>query len=314
MCSGKRTVVILLSSFPSPVLGRVPAMDSTSAASSPSGRLSGKVCIVTGATSGIGRATAERFVAEGATVILSGRRVELGQSIVAALGASATFHAADVTQEDEVRALISSAHAAHGRIDCLFNNAGGPGQTGGIEDLDVERFDATFANNVRSVMLGMKHVAPIMKAQRSGSIINNASIAGQRAGYSSSLVYGSSKAAVIQLSKVAAMELAESFVRVNSISPGAIATGIFGKVFGMDHAAADATAAAMTVAFAQAQPIPRAGQPLDIAGAAVFLASDDSSFVTAQDLVVDGGMINGRPWSAAQAGYAQMRKAFGTED
>ena len=280
----------------------------------PSGRLQGKVCIVTGATSGIGKATAERFVAEGATVVLVGRRQALGERIAGQLGPSASFAAADVSVEDDVRALIDLTFERHGRVDCLFNNAGGPGQTGGIEGLDVDMFDATFATNVRSVMLGMKHVAPIMKAQRSGSIINNASIAGQRSGYSSSLVYGSSKAAVIQLTKVVAMELAESFVRVNSISPGAIATGIFGKVFGMDHAAADDTAARMATVFAGAQPIPRAGLPADIASVALFLASDDSSFMTAQDLVVDGAAINGRPWTPSQAGYAQMKKAFGIEE
>lgn len=278
------------------------------------GRLAGKVCIVTGATSGIGKGTAERYVAEGATVVLSGRRAELGESIASALGSSASFVQADVSVEADVRALITSTRDRFGRIDCLFNNAGGPGQTGGIEGLDVDRFDATYANNVRSVMLGMKHVAPIMKAQGSGSIINNASVAGSRSGYSSSVVYGSSKAAVIQLTKTVAMELAEHGVRVNSISPGAIATGIFGKVFGMSDAAADATAVAMQGAFAAAQPIPRAGLPADIAGVAVFLASDDSSFVTAHDLVVDGGLIAGRAWSPAQAGYAAMKKAFGIED
>ena len=242
------------------------------------------------------------------------RSWELGEQIAADLGAAAAFRSADVSIEADVSALIAFAIGRYGRIDCLFNNAGGPGQTGGIEALDVDRFDATFANNVRSVMLGMKHVAPVMKAQRSGSIINNASVAGHRSGYSSSLVYGSSKAAVIQLTKVVAMELAESLVRVNSISPGAIATGIFGKVFGMDHEAADDTAARMAEVFAGAQPIPRAGLPADIAAAAVFLASDDATFMTAQDLVVDGGMINGRAWTPSQAVYASMKKAFGIDE
>jgi NAD(P)-dependent dehydrogenase (short-subunit alcohol dehydrogenase family) len=288
--------------------------DQNASGSVSTNRLGGKVCIVTGATSGIGKATAERFVAEGATVVLAGRRRELGESIASSLGSSASFQVADVSVEEDVRALISSTFEKFGKIDCLFNNAGGPGQTGGIEGLDVAQFDATFATNVRSVMLGMKHVAPIMKAQKFGSIINNASIAGQRSGYSSSLVYGASKAAVIQLTKVVAMELAESFVRVNSISPGAIATGIFGKVFGMDHAAADDTSVQMAKFFAGAQPIPRAGLPEDIASVALFLASDDSSFMTAQDLVVDGANIAGRAWTPSQAGYAQMKKAFGLDE
>ncbi len=275
------------------------------------GRLDSKVCIVTGATSGIGRASAERLVAEGATVVLSGRRAELGEQIAADLGDRASFVRADVTVEADVAGLIGGTFDRFGRIDCLFNNAGGPGQTGGIEHLDVDRFDATFANNVRSVMLGMKHVAPVMKAQQSGSIINNASIAGTRAGYSSSFVYGASKAAVIQLSKVVALELAEANVRVNSVSPGPIATGIFGKVFGMDHDAADQTADTLARLFAAAQPIPRAGMPDDIAGLVAFLASDDSSFLTAQDIVVDGGLIAGRAFSPSQTAYAGMRAAFG---
>ena len=135
----------------------------------------------------------ERVTTANVAVVLAGRRRELGEAIASGLGGSATFRTTDVSIEDDVRALITSTFERHGRINCLFNNAGGPGQTGGIEGLDVELFDATFANNVRSVMIGMKHVAPIMKAQQSGSIINNASVAGQRSGYSSSVVYGSSK-------------------------------------------------------------------------------------------------------------------------
>ncbi len=277
-------------------------------------KLQGKICVVTGATSGIGRATAERFIADGATVVLAGRREDLGESIAAGLGDRASFVRADVTVEADVAALIGGTAERFGRLDCLFNNAGGPGQPGGIEHLDVDWFDSTFANNVRSVMLGMKHAAPIMKAQRSGSIINNASIAGTRAGYSSSFVYGASKAAVIQLSKTVAMEMAEHRVRVNSVSPGAITTGIFGKVFGMDPAAADETAAILAQAFATAQPIPRAGMPVDIASVVAFLASDDSSFLTAQDIVVDGGLIGGRAFSTALAAFAGMKQAFGIDD
>ena len=132
-----------------------------------------------------------------------------------------------------MRALIALAVEKFGRIDCLFNNAGGPAQTGGIEGLEVERFDAAMATLVRSVMLGMKHAAPHMRKQGSGSIINNGSIAGRLAGFSSSMVYGAAKAAVIHLTKCVAMELGEAGIRVNSISPGAIATGIFGKALGL---------------------------------------------------------------------------------
>jgi NAD(P)-dependent dehydrogenase (short-subunit alcohol dehydrogenase family) len=160
-------------------------------------------------------------------------------------------------------------------------------------------------------MLGMKHVAPHMRRQGSGSIINNGSIAGRLAGFSSSVVYGAAKAAVNHLTRCVAMELGEAGIRVNSISPGAIATGIFGKALGLATDAAEKTPAIMREAFKTAQPIQRAGLPDDIAHAAVFLASDESSFVNGHDLVVDGGMTGGRNWSAQQQGYAAMRKAFG---
>jgi NAD(P)-dependent dehydrogenase (short-subunit alcohol dehydrogenase family) len=209
-----------------------------------------------------------------------------------------------------MRSLIALAVDKFGGIDCLFNNAGGPAQTGGIEGLEVDRFDAAMATLVRSVMLGMKHAAPYMRKQGSGSIINNGSIAGRLAGFSSSVVYGAAKAAVIHLTKCVAMELGESGVRVNSISPGAIATGIFGKALGLSVDAAERTPAVMREVYKAAQPIPRAGLPEDIAHAAVFLASDESSFINGHDLVVDGAITGGRNWTQQQQGYVALRKAF----
>src|SRR5215831_6108622 len=245
------------------------------------GRLDGKVAVVTGATSGIGLRTAEIFVAEGAKVVIAGRRVPEGEALAKQLGANCIFHQTDVTIEDQMRALIALSVEKFGKIDCLFNNAGGPAQTGGIEGLEVERFDAAMATLVRSVMLGMKHAAPHMKKQGFGSIINNGSIAGRLAGFSSSVVYGAAKAAVIHVTKCVAMELGESNVRVNSISPGAITTGIFGKALGLSTDAAEQTPAMLRDVYKSAQPIPRAGLPDDIAHAAVFLASDESSFYMA---------------------------------
>jgi NAD(P)-dependent dehydrogenase (short-subunit alcohol dehydrogenase family) len=243
-------------------------------------------------------------------VVIAGRRVAEGEALAARLGPSCRFRQTDVTEEDQVRALIAEAVERFGRLDCLFNNAGGPAQTGGIEGLDAARFDAGMATLLRSVMLGMKHAAPIMKRQGSGSIINNGSIAGRLAGFSSSLVYGAAKAAVIHFTKCVAMELGESGIRVNSISPGAIATGIFGKALGLSAGAADATAAMVEQAFKTAQPIQRAGLPEDIAQAAVFLASDESSFINGHDLVVDGGITGGRNWTQQQQGLAAMKQAF----
>jgi NAD(P)-dependent dehydrogenase (short-subunit alcohol dehydrogenase family) len=274
------------------------------------GRLNGKIAVITGATSGIGLRTAEIFVEQGAKIVIAGRRAPEGEALAKQLGASCVFLKTDVTQEDQMRALIGTAVDRFGRIDCLFNNAGGPAQTGGIEGLDVARFDAAMATLVRSVMLGMKHAAPHMRKQGTGSIINNGSIAGRLAGFSSSLVYGAAKAAVIHLTKCVAMELGESGIRVNSISPGAIATGIFGKALGLSVEAAEKTPDMMRDIYKTAQPIQRAGLPEDIAHAAVFLASDESSFVNGNDLVVDGGITGGRNWTPQQQGLAAIRKAF----
>ncbi|NEW95667.1 glucose 1-dehydrogenase [Rhodopseudomonas sp. BR0G17] len=274
------------------------------------GRLDGKVAVITGATSGIGWRTAEVFVTEGARIVVAGRRTAEGEALAAQLGSSCVFKQTDVTEEAQVKALIGIALDKFGRLDCLFNNAGGPAQTGGIEGLEVDRFDAAMATLVRSVMLGMKHAAPAMKKQGAGSIINNGSIAGRLAGFSSSLVYGAAKAAVNHLTKCVAMELGESGIRVNSISPGAIATGIFGKALGLTTDAAEKTAATMREIYKTAQPIQRAGIPDDIAQAAVFLASDESTFINGHDLVVDGGITGGRNWTAQQQGYVALRKAF----
>ena len=274
------------------------------------GRLDGKVAVITGATSGIGLRTAEAFVAEGAKVVIAGRRVAEGEALGKKLGGSCVFRQTDVTIEEQMHALIALAVDKFGKLDCLFNNAGGPAQTGGIEGLEVARFDAAMATLVRSVMLGMKHAAPYMKKQGSGSIINNGSIAGRLAGFSSSIVYGAAKAAVIHLTRCVAMELGESGVRVNSISPGAIATGILAKALGLSTEAAETTDTIMREVYKSAQPIPRAGLPYDIAHAAVFLASDESSFVNGHDLVVDGAITGGRNWSQQQQGYVALRKAL----
>jgi NAD(P)-dependent dehydrogenase (short-subunit alcohol dehydrogenase family) len=274
------------------------------------GRLDGKVAVITGATSGIGLRTAEIFVEQGARVVIAGRRVPEGEALAKKLGPSCIFRQTDVTVEEQMRALIALAVEKFGKLDCLFNNAGGPAQTGGIEGLEVDRFDVAMATLVRSVMLGMKHAAPYMRRQGFGSIINNGSIAGRLAGFSSSIVYGAAKAAVIHLTKCVAMELGESNIRVNSISPGAIATGIFAKALGLSVDAAEQTPAVMREVYKTAQPIPRAGLPEDIAYAAVFLASDESAFVNGHDLVIDGAITGGRNWTQQQQGYVALRKAF----
>lgn len=275
------------------------------------GRLEGKVAIITGGTSGMGKRTAERFIEEGAAVVIAGRREAEGKAVARALGPRAHFVRTDVTREEDVARLVAFAADRYGRLDCLFNNAGGPGPVGGIETIPVDGMERAVALNFGSVVVGMKHAAPLMVRQRSGSIINNASVAASRAGYSSSMIYSAAKAAVVQLTRCVAMQLGEHNVRVNCISPGAIVTGILLKALGLAPAEADAAAGRLAERFATLQPLPRAGMPDDIVNAAVFLASDESSFITGQDIVVDGGQITGRLWTAQQEGLASVRRAFG---
>ena len=286
--------------------------------SPPMGRLDGNVAIITGASSGIGLSMAERFVEEGALVVLAARRAHLGAEIVDRLGAErASFVTTDVADEAQVAALVAHAVERHGRVDTLVNNAGGtePATVGSVLGIDLDAADRVWAANVRSVVAGMKHVAPVMLAQGSGSIINIASIAGHKAGYSSSTIYSASKAAVLQLTRSVAMELSEAGIRVNSISPGAIATGIFAKALGAaEGEAADATAARIESVFAAGQPIPRAGRPVDIADAAVFLASPESSFISGTDLMIDGALLAGRAWTPQQAGLANLRTLLGAAE
>jgi NAD(P)-dependent dehydrogenase (short-subunit alcohol dehydrogenase family) len=275
------------------------------------GMLEGKVAIITGATSGIGRRTAELFVEEGARVVFTGRRQAEGESLAAALGGKGRFIRADATSEDDWKRVVAETLAAHGRLDVVFNNAGGPAPTGSITSVPVEGLDAAMALLVRSVMLGIKHAARVMIEQKGGSIINNGSVAAHQAGLSSSMIYGAAKAAVNHLTRCAAMELGEHQVRVNSISPGAIATGIVPKALGMDAAKADGIADHMKAAFAKVQPVPRAGITDDIAQAAIWLASDRSTFVNGIDIVVDGGLIGGRMYTPHQQSLAQMKTALG---
>jgi len=276
------------------------------------GMVDGKIGIITGATSGIGARTAELFVEEGAKVVFTGRRKAEGEALAKKLGASARFIQADATLEDDWKRVMAETAKAFGpRLDYVFNNAGGPAPTGSITSVPVEGFDAAMALLVRSVMLGMKHAGAIMMKQRSGSIINNGSIAGHQAGYSTSMIYGAAKAAVNHLTRCVGMELGEHNVRVNSVSPGAIATGILPKALGMRTAEADKATDTIKTFYAKAQPIPRAGLPDDIAQCVLWLASDRSTFVNGTDIVVDGGVLGGKNFTQHHEGLKHVRAALG---
>lgn len=274
-------------------------------------RLKGKVAIVTGGTSGIGKKTVEVFAKEGASVLIAARREKKGRAIADGLGDKVDYIKTDVSKENDIKAMIDYAVKRFGKLDCLFNNAGCPAPVGSIESIPLKEYETALAVLLGGVILGMKHAAPVMRAQGSGSIINNGSVAGTLAGYSSSIIYSAAKAAVIHLTKLVAMELGEQNIRVNCISPGGIATGIFAKAMGAPAEEAEKSVEMVKAALAGQQPIPRAGLPQDIANAAVFLASDESTFVNGHNLIVDGGVIGGRLWSVQQEGLNMMREAFG---
>ena len=274
-------------------------------------RLHDKVAVVTGGTSGIGRAIVERFVAEGARVVFSGRRRELGAEVAEATGAA--FVEADAAREDDAARTIKAAVDAHGRLDILVNNAGMGSPYARVEKLNLDEFDRMIAVHVRGTLAHMKYAAPVMRAQKSGSIINMASIGAHRAGFGS-IFYGAAKAAVMHLTTYAAVELGEDNIRANSISPGAIATGIFGKALGLESDAAEASAERVATMLAAFQPIPRAGLAEDVAAAALFLASDEASFINGEDIVVDGGVIRGRRPADVRAHGLEIKKAIGSNE
>jgi NAD(P)-dependent dehydrogenase (short-subunit alcohol dehydrogenase family) len=257
------------------------------------GRLDGKVAVVTGGASGIGEATVRLFVEEGARVVIADIQDEKGEALARALGGAAVFQHTNVIEEGDVQGAVARAVSEGGRLDCIFNNAGLGGVGGPIDEIAVEWYDVTMNILLRSVFLGMKHATPVMKKQGSDSIISNASVAGLQAGFGTH-VYSAAKAAIINLTRTVAVELGENGIRVNCICPGGIATPIFKAAFGdMD----DATAMEMLKPrFAQLQPIKRSGLPEDIAKAALWLASDDSTFVSGHALVVDGALTAGQPF------------------
>jgi NAD(P)-dependent dehydrogenase (short-subunit alcohol dehydrogenase family) len=263
-----------------------------------SGRLQGKVAVITGGASGIGAGTAERFVAEGARVAIGDMDVERGADLARRLGDAALFVSTDVTCEAEVAALIATAIDRFGRLDCMFNNAGIGGVSGPIDQTDLgEAYQRTVGVLLTGPVAGMKHAAPIMRVQGSGSIISTASVAGMAGGMGPH-VYSALKAAVINLTRSVALELAPHGIRVNAICPGGIATHIFAPGFaraGLPEGGNVDVPELMRPALARMQPIPRAGEPADIAGMALFLASDESSFVSGQAFAVDGALTAGRP-------------------
>jgi len=272
-------------------------------------RLDGKVALITGGTSGIGQASVELFIAEGAQVVFTGRNAEKGAAIAKELGSSAHFFAADVTRESEIAASITEAVTRYGRLDALFNNAGG-GTEGGPETITEEGFHQAMNLLLGSVLFGIKHASAIMRPQGGGAIISNASVAAHRS-HMGGYLYSIATAGVVHATRMAAVQLGMYNIRVNTISPDAIATPIFlggsDVAFGMDPKTVQSKMDKLAANLAKANPLRATGYPADIAAGAVFLASDESRFITGQDLVIDGGMTIG-----GRTNYEDMRAGSAT--
>ena len=239
--------------------------------------------LITGALTGIGRATAIAFAREGANIVVSGRRDEAGQALAAelrSLGAKAEYLRADVRIEAEVRNLVEQTIERFARLDVAVNNAGTEGTLGAIVEQTSDNFDATFQTNVLGTLLALKHEMRVMLAQGSGAIINLSSIAGQ-VGVAGASVYVASKFAVEGLTKTAALEGAAAGVRVNAVAPGPVATAMLDRFTGGSE---DAKAGFLSMI-----PTKRAATPEEIAQTIVFLAGDKARYLTGQSIAVDGG-------------------------
>jgi len=284
-------------------------------APTPAGRLDGRVAVVTGGASGIGRATVLRFLEAGARVVVGDLNVDNGGRLVdeAAAGDRLRFVPTDVAEESSVEALVGTATEAFGRLDVMFNNAGVGGAFGPITEIDVAAWDRTFAVLTRSVFLGTKHAARAMIDHGAGgSIVNTASVAGLGGG-AGPQAYSAAKAGVVNLTYNTAVELAAHRIRVNAICPGFVITPL----------AVGRNEALVGEKIAVVQPWPEPGQPADIAALALWLASDESVFVSGEAIRADGAMLAAGPRMAGltdphgafrrYAGYAEGSTGRATE-
>jgi NAD(P)-dependent dehydrogenase (short-subunit alcohol dehydrogenase family) len=251
--------------------------------------LNGKVAIITGGASGIGEASVRLFAKKGAQVVIADILAEQGQALADELGANVIFSQTNVFLEEDIRKVVQEAKDRFGKLDIMFNNAGVGGVSGPVDETDMQAFDITVGILLKGVFMGIKHAAPVMKAQGYGSIINTASIAGHQTGYGGH-TYSACKAAIIHLTRSVAMELGEFGIRVNCICPGAIATPIFARMFGVSQQDAMKSLDQLKEIFAPVAALGRCGLPEDVAQAALFLAGDGANFVSGEALKVDGGI------------------------
>lgn len=265
-------------------------------------RFEGKVAVVTGGASGIGRATALRLAAEGAMVVMGDIDAAGGAALAAESDGRIHFRPTDVTAEADIIALIGAAQELGGP-HLLFNNAGAGGLRAPIDEIDLAGWDRTMALLLSSVALGIRHAAPAMTALGGGAIVNTASVAALAAG-AAPTAYSVAKAGVRHLTRMAAADLARHRIRVNAVLPGFITTNIFASAMELTGSVRDTANAMIAQTASNAQPIRRAGRAEDIAAAVCFLLSDDASFITGTDLLVDGGLSVGprHSWDADTPG------------
>ena len=273
-------------------------------------RLHHKVAVITGACSGIGLATTELFLAEGAQVVAADVQDEVGQQLQKQYPGQLQFAHCDVTRLDELRAAIDSAATHFGGLDILFSNAGRIGTMAGVQAFNPEAWDDTQNLLLRSVAAGASYAVPHMVRRGAGAIVNTSSISALQAGYAP-LAYSVAKAGVLHYTRVAAAELSALNIRINAVVPGFIATRIFGGLFGMDAQASQDLAERVRDHSSAANPIGRSGDPKDIAEAVLYLASDATRFVTGTHITVDGGITMGPRHSWDPHTTSPMSEALG---
>ncbi len=276
------------------------------------GRLEGKVAVITGAASGIGRATVDAFVREGAKVIAADVQDDKGGRLEADHKGKARYVHCDVMEEAQIKAAVDLAQSSFGRLDCIFNNAGTGGALDPVEIVSAESFADVMNLHVRAAIWGAKHAVPIMRAQGSGVIISTGSIAGLQSGYGP-LLYSTAKGAIVHMTRVLAAQLGPDRIRVNCICPGGIATPIFARAAGMATQMADTSLKQVADALADFQPLPYAGLPEDIAEGAAYLASDAAKFVTGHSLVIDGGVTVGEFGVGDKSAFSGVMRAIGID-